>query len=407
MADTTTANIGLLIADLNDTFNFGAHVEANFTTIDGLMGAVQCTSTSRPTNTYAGQIIYETDSKRYAQNTGTKATPTWTYMSHAAFAAASSARPTVGLTAGMLLYETDNAQVRSRGTSAWNGTLAVATSTALPANPIQGDLAYLSDKDALVRYTGSAWRLTGIVTCTSGTRPTLSLAAGTTIYETDTTRLLVYNGTSWEQKAFASFVCTSSTHPANPFTGLQIFETDTNLFGVYGGSSYLYPAQKIGSVILTGSQASMSVANIPAVFNHLIAFCTLRQDSGSGGAFSFVRFNSDSANNYTWQGVLGNVSTASSSNSGGLVGGIRFGVAAGSGDTANYFGSGSFEVGNIQSAVYKPLSGHFQGPVGSANGYAGTYGGLWQSTATVTSVSVFPSSGNLVAGSSLSLYGIM
>lgn len=160
MADTNTPNIGLLLPDLNDTFNFAAHVEANFSTIDGLMGAVQCTTTTRPSNTYAGQIIYESDSKRYVQNTGTKASPVWTYMSHAAMAVTSSTHPTSGLSVGEM------------------------------------------------------------------------------IYETDTTRLQVYNGSSFEQKAFARFVCTSSTHPASPFTGMEILETDTNNELVWDGSGW-------------------------------------------------------------------------------------------------------------------------------------------------------------------------
>lgn len=162
MADTNTSNIGLLLPDLGDTFNFALHVENNFSTIDSMMGAVQCTSSTRPSNTYAGQIVYETDSKRYAQNTGTKASPTWTYMSHAALAV------------------------------------------------------------------------------TAATRPTSGLSTGETIYETDTTRFLVYNGSSWENKAFSNLSVTSSTHPtsANSFVGEQIYETDTKNTLVWDGTNW-------------------------------------------------------------------------------------------------------------------------------------------------------------------------
>lgn len=80
MTDTTTANLGLLIADLNDTFNFGAHVEANFTTIDSMMGLVKCTSLTRPSNTYGGQGLYETDTGQIVVNTGTKASPVYKYI---------------------------------------------------------------------------------------------------------------------------------------------------------------------------------------------------------------------------------------------------------------------------------------------------------------------------------------
>jgi hypothetical protein len=158
MADTNTPNISLLLPDLNDTFNFGAHVENNFTTIDSLMGAVQCTSSSRPSNTYAGQIVYETDSHRYAQNTGTKASPAWTYMSHGAIATTSGSLPTSGLSNGFLVYATDlNALLVCDG-----GVLRYKTNVAIP----------------------------------SSAHPT-AVEAGATIFETDTGLSAVYNGSNW------------------------------------------------------------------------------------------------------------------------------------------------------------------------------------------------------------------
>src|ERR1700722_10164925 len=107
MADTTTANLALLIADLNDTFNMAAHIEANFTTIDTFMGAVKCTSATRPTTTYGGQLIYETDTGRLCENTGTKASPVWTYVSSVILTYTSTTRPSTNLVAGMLIYESD------------------------------------------------------------------------------------------------------------------------------------------------------------------------------------------------------------------------------------------------------------------------------------------------------------
>lgn len=163
--------------------------------------------------------------------------------------------------------------------------------------------------------------------------------------------------------------------------------------------------QLIGTTILSGPAASISIS-VPSGYNQLQCIYTGRQDSGSGGAFAFVRLNGDTGANYVWQGLYGNVSTATSANAGAAVTGIRVGVISGSGDTANYFGTGSFVIGNVGSTVFKPLSGHFQGPISTTNGYAGTYGGLWQSTAAVASVALFPFTGNLVAGSSLTVYGL-
>lgn len=37
-------------------------------------------------------------------------------------------------------------------------------------------------------------------------------------------------------------VCTSSNRPANPYTGMMIFETDTNKLGVWNGSAWVFLA---------------------------------------------------------------------------------------------------------------------------------------------------------------------
>jgi hypothetical protein len=162
--------------------------------------------------------------------------------------------------------------------------------------------------------------------------------------------------------------------------------------------------QLLGSTILTGNAGSITIA-IPAGFNHLRGVFTARQDSGSGGAFAFVQLNGDSAANYTWETLYGNVATVTATNSGGAVGGIRVGVIPGSGDTANYFGAGDFMIGNISSSVFKPMTSNFFCPTSPTNAYSGSVGGLWLSTAAVTSVTLYPFTGNLVAGSSVSIYG--
>lgn len=162
--------------------------------------------------------------------------------------------------------------------------------------------------------------------------------------------------------------------------------------------------QLLGSTILASSQASISIS-IPSGYNHLKCTFTGRQDSGSGGAFAFIQLNGDSGANYAWQVLYGNMTTTTAATSAGAVAGMRVGVLPGSGDTANYFGTGEFTLGNVSSAVFKPVSSYFHAAMSAANAYSGTGGGTWASTAVVTSVTLYPFTGNLVAGSSLSIYG--
>lgn len=189
MADTNTPNILLFLPDLNDVVNFATQVEANFATIDSLIGAVDCSSTTRPSNTYTGQIIYEHDSKRYAQNTGTKASPTWTYMSHTAIATTAGALPTSGISNGLMVYATDT--------------------------------------NALLICDGGVLRYKTNLVCTSSTRPT-AVEAGATIYESDTGRSFVYTGTVWVpqgQMIMATPTATSANGTAgSTTTGTEVFD---------------------------------------------------------------------------------------------------------------------------------------------------------------------------------------
>jgi hypothetical protein len=324
VADTNTPNIGLLLPDLGDTFNFALHVENNFSTIDSMLGAVQCTSSTRPSNTYAGQIVYETDSKRYAQNTGTKASPTWTYTSHAALAVTAATHPTSGLSTGELIYETDTKFVQ------------------------------------------------------------------------------VYNGSAFEQKAYANFTCTSSAHPASPFTGMEIYETDTGLNAVWSGSTWVYPVQKIASTVLGASAASITLT-IPSSINHIRGAWNARKDVGGGGAFSWLRFNGDSASHYQWVNEIGN--TAQGNSGASLVNFMQAGLCAGASDTAAYFSNNTFEMENIQGSNAKGFASQGNLICSGTTYYIAHFGGIWNQANAVTSVTLLPDAGNLVAGSSFSIEG--
>ncbi|HEV2346440.1 MAG TPA: hypothetical protein VGS97_20240 [Actinocrinis sp.] len=252
MADTFTPNIGAIIADLNDVFNFGAHVEANFTLFDSLMGAVDCLSTARPTVTYKGQIVYEHDSLRYAQNTGTKASPVWTYMSHAAITGTSSSRPTSGLSAGELLFETDT--------------------------------------QYLLSYTGSSWRHQSFCnySVTSSSHPS-SVFTGLEIYESDTGLSAVYNGSNFMyQVAQAAPTQTLGTTTASvTFSGLP---TGVNAFKVRWSArcSDANAAEQF-KVQLNGAVGSSYIWEVNQANNTTVAATT------SAGASTFIQMGTVTA----------------------------------------------------------------------------------------------------------------
>lgn len=365
MADTQTPNILLVIADLNDTFNFGAHVEANFTTIDSLMGAVDCTSTSRPTNTYKGQIAYEHDSGRYVQNTGTKGAPVWTYTSHAALAVTAASHPTSGLANGGLALETDT---------------------------------------DMLMYYNTAWRYQHNYSVASSSRPTSGLTTGMPLYETDTTRFLIWNGSSWVNKAYANFVTTSSAHPANPFQGLEIYETDTGLSAVYNGSTFSYGVQQVAATqVLVGTTASVTFSGIPAVTR--LSLSWRAKTATAVQTDLLMQVDGDTAAHYLWAKIEAANGASSPAHTASLTTSMKIGVV--SGTTASFFGNGRQEIdGWSNSTGFLTTAGPYANFDAAGTDWAGTAAGQFSAVGPHTSIKLLPATGSFAAGSQFSLYGL-
>lgn len=238
----------------------------NWDAIDLKLGTQVCTSSTRPASPVQGQLIYETDT------TLTRVYKGATWQTAGVGVCTSSARPANPIQ-GDIIYETDTFVTRVYSGSAWR-TVGNSTSlsSALPANPIQGDFTYCTDNGGEAYYSGSAWHFSSLIVATSVARPTGSaLQTGTLIYETDTHRLMVYNGTSaaWENKSGA-FVCTSTTRPSTPGQGHLIYETDTNRTLLYNGTSWMVLAGVINAVTSTttiantAALAALQTGTVPA-----------------------------------------------------------------------------------------------------------------------------------------------
>lgn len=202
--------------------------------------------------------------------------------------------------------------------------------------------------------------------------------------------------------------CTSTTHPASPFVGMEIIETDTLASAMWNGTSWIYNATQVGTVILGTAAASMGFGSaVIGKFNNYFGVFCVRQSTGSGGAYCFLQINTDTGNHYTYQATIGNGTSITTSNSG-LTTGFNVGVAPGSGDTANYFGTGEFTIANAQSTTgNKPIRANGGAAITSTNAYTGQWVGQWNSATAITDIHLWPNAGNFVAGSSFTLYGYM
>ena len=152
----------------------------------------------------------------------------------------------------------------------------------------------------------------------------------------------------------------------------------------------------------------ITFAGIPQVFTALRVIWSARSDNSNPATYMCVRLNGDSSSgDYEWQiNQANNSSMAGSGNPGSTVSLIQVGTMAAATATAGYFGGGEFTIPNPGGNVYKNGAGYSNSMNSTSNGYSGTYGGQLLSTAPVTLLSLFAEAGNLVAGTSATLYGM-
>jgi hypothetical protein len=124
-------------------------------------------------------------------------------------------------------------------TAALGGIVPAVTTPWTPAAAGQ----YTDLNGLLQRYNGSAWNpvydpatLGNTPMVTSTTRPT-GIPVGKQVYETDTGRISLWNGTAWVSE-WDPTAYTSTARPSNNWPGRVIYETDTHRFSAYNGASW-------------------------------------------------------------------------------------------------------------------------------------------------------------------------
>lgn len=163
---TFTSRLSLQLDDDLENYSIDV-VNANLMALDTNIGLVVCTSVTRPSTPYNGQMIYETDTGLF----GLWRTDLGQWVLPRATPYAAAARPTLGLYSGYILYRTDRNWLEVWDGAAWRVMgVAVCTSAAdvLAAitNPYSGQMAITTDTDSAWQYDGatSTWfPLYGIV----------------------------------------------------------------------------------------------------------------------------------------------------------------------------------------------------------------------------------------------------
>jgi hypothetical protein len=136
-----------------------AAFNANFQALADLLGVIVCTSITRPSTPYPGQVIYETDTQ--ITRVRNLANSTWTGTAAPVFECTSGTRPGSPF-AGQTIYETDTlvTRVRNAANSAWviTGSIPVVNNTSDVTAPYTGQFVFELSSIALKRRSsGGAW----------------------------------------------------------------------------------------------------------------------------------------------------------------------------------------------------------------------------------------------------------
>jgi hypothetical protein len=184
-------------------------------------------------------------------------------------------------------------------------------------------------------------------------------------------------------------------------------------FGVFsagvssgGGDVGSFALLETAILSTTATSVTFDTSTYAALGYKHLQIRAVARSSGTGAPSAYVRFNSDTATNYSSHylyGDGGNVSSGAETSSTGAF----FVTIASSTHTANAFGAGVMDILDaFASTKYKTTrSLEGQGAVGGTN-YVGLGSGNWRNTAAITSVNVYLPTGSFVAGSRFSIYGV-
>ena len=166
------------------------------------------------------------------------------------------------------------------------------------------------------------------------------------------------------------------------------------------------------STVGGGGVASVTFSSIPATYTHLqVRYFAQTNRATYGRDGIWIRFNSDSASNYSDHYLTGDGSTA---DAGANINADRIYLPEVLTSTAgaNFFGSGIVDVLDyVNTSKYKTTrsigGGDHNGTVNSIGAQVSLRSGAWRSTSAINSITFYPGSGTTISQySKFALYGI-
>jgi hypothetical protein len=158
-----------------------------------------------------------------------------------------------------------------------------------------------------------------------------------------------------------------------------------------------------GTVTVSTPVSSISFTSIPSTYRHL----QIRYIARNAAVTDSVRtqFNSDGGSNYAWHSLRGSGAAATATASASTTY-MEMPFNSYSGTTANTFGVAVVDILDYKDTNKYTTLRTLGGADLNGSGYVFFNSGLWLNTAAVSTITIFPSTGNFEQYSSFALYGV-
>ncbi len=173
---------------------------------------------------------------------------------------------------------------------------------------------------------------------------------------------------------------------------------------LWDGRSAVGSMDALGSVTLNAAQSSITFSNIPSTYTHLqirASFTTSVADRSVR-----VRFNSDTATNYSFHNMQADGSTTGVN----AVADVAYGIIGTAPNSTTYPGTFIADVLDYTNTnkykTTRSLVGADMNVASANSSYIQLWSSNWRSTSAITTINILPSSGNFSQYSTFALYGI-
>ena len=156
----------------------------------------------------------------------------------------------------------------------------------------------------------------------------------------------------------------------------------------------------------SGGSASINFTSIPATYTHLQVRAILRSTRALSQAGLILRLNSDTGNNYSWHGLVGDGSSLSAFDTQGLPSFMYLGEHPAGNASSSMFGTVVIDILDYANTnkykTVRTLSGQDRNTTGEVRLLSGN----WRNTNAVTGITIKEDISNIAEFSSIALYGI-